>query len=110
MMKTCKINHSCTYIFSLLVLVPVVLLAGCVRQQVESHSTQPRPVAENAININTASREVLAKIPYIGEKSAAKIVEHRDKYGPFRRPEHLMLVDGIGDKKFQLIKNLIRTE
>lgn len=109
-MKTRKLPYTHTYIFSILLFVSAMLVAGCVRQQVESHSTQPPPVAENAININTATTEELAKIPYIGEKSAAKIVEHREKYGQFRRSEHLMLVEGISDKKFRMIRSLVRTE
>ena len=109
-MKTRKLNHAHTYIFSLLLFVSATLITACVRQQVESPSTDSPPLAENALNINTATKEQLAKIPYIGEKSAAKIVEHREKYGPFRKPEHMMLVDGISDKKFRLLRTLIKTE
>ncbi len=38
---------------------------------------------------------------------AERIVAHREKYGPFRRPEHLMMVRGISDKKFREIQSLI---
>jgi len=110
-MKTRKANHSHTYIFSMLLLVSAMLLSACAQRRIESRSiSPPPPLSENAININTASREELAKTPYIGEASAARIVEYREKYGPFRRPEHLMLVDGIGEKKYRLIRSLIRTE
>ena len=64
----------------------------------------------NAININTASLDELQRIPYIGEKLAAKIIEHRDVNGPFRRVEHLMLVQGISDKRFRKIRPLVRVE
>jgi competence protein ComEA len=87
----------------------VLLIAACTQQRIESRSTYSPPLSESAININTATKEELAKIPYIGDKSATKIVEHREKHGPFRKPEHLMLVEGISDKKFRLIRNLIRT-
>lgn len=66
--------------------------------------------SEKLININQANKEQLATIPNIGEKTAENIIEHREKYGKFRKPEHLLLVRGISDKKFREIKNLIRTE
>ena len=67
-------------------------------------------IAGNALNINTASVEELEKLPNIGAKTAQRIVEHREKYGNFRKPEHLILVPGISDKRFRQLQNLIRTE
>ncbi len=50
------------------------------------------------ININTASVKELEKLPGIGKGLAERIVEHREKNGPFRRPEHLIMVRGISDR------------
>ncbi len=77
----------------------------------ETHSTAnaPAPVT-GRININTASVEELEKLPGIGKALAARIVEHRENYGPFRRPEHLMVVPGISDRKFRSMRNLIVAE
>jgi|SRR5687767_8555624 len=66
--------------------------------------------AENAVNINTAPVEELEKLPNIGAKLAQKIVEHREKYGRFRKPEHLILVAGVSDRRFRQLQNLIKTE
>ncbi len=41
---------------------------------------------------------------------AAQIVEHRERYGPFRRPEHLMLIPGISDSRFRKIRDLVRVD
>jgi len=38
---------------------------------------------------------------------AALIVSHRERYGAFRRAEHLMMVRGISDKKFRELQPLI---
>ena len=38
---------------------------------------------------------------------AERIIEHREKFGPFRRPEHLIIVRGISDKRFRALQNLI---
>jgi len=66
--------------------------------------------AENAVNINTTSSAELEKLPFIGTGTAQKIIEHREKYGKFRRVEHLLLIQGISDKKFRQIKNLVKIE
>lgn len=65
---------------------------------------------ENAINVNTASAEELEKIPYIGGKIAGRIIAYRNANGPFRRVEHLMLVDGISDQRFRQIREFVRVE
>jgi competence protein ComEA len=67
-------------------------------------------VYTNAVNLNTASAEELQRIPHIGEKLASKIIEHREVRGPFRRVEHLMLIQGISDKRFRKIRPLVRVE
>ena len=68
---------------------------------------QPLP---HAVNINTAPLEELQKIPHIGESLARKIVEHRETNGPFRRVEHLMLIQGVSDKRYRKIRPLVRVE
>jgi competence protein ComEA len=66
--------------------------------------------AEYAININTATLDELQRIPHVGEKVAAKIIGYREINGPFRRVEHLMLIQGISDKRFRKIRPLVRVE
>jgi len=62
------------------------------------------------INLNTASARELEKLPGIGRALAARIIEHREKYGPFRRPEHLIIVRGISDRRFRALRDLITVE
>jgi competence protein ComEA len=62
------------------------------------------------ININTASAKELETLPGIGEGLAQRIIEHREKYGRFRRAEHLMMVRGISDKRFRALRELITVE
>ncbi len=66
--------------------------------------------SESSININTASAEELEKLPHVGARIARRIVEHREKYGKFRKPEYLLLVDGISDRHFREMRNLIKVE
>lgn len=89
----------------------LILVSGC-QIQPTVRNTAPDAVPERgvAININTASLNELQRIPHVGEKVAARIIEHRDINGPFRRVEHLMLIQGISDKRFRKIRPLVRVE
>jgi competence protein ComEA len=62
------------------------------------------------ININTASKKELEKLPGIGNGLAERIIDYREKYGPFRRTEHLIIVRGISDKRFRALRDLITVE
>lgn len=58
------------------------------------------------ISINSASKEELMTLPGIGEKTALKIIEYR-KVQTFKTIEDIKNVKGIGDKKYEKIKDLI---
>ena len=63
--------------------------------------------AGGKININTASAEELVQLDRVGPKYAARIVEFRDQNGPFKAPEDIMQVAGIGPKTFEANKDRI---
>lgn len=62
------------------------------------------------ININTASVEELVQLKWIGPKYAQRIVEYREKNGPFEKPEDIMLVSGIGPRAWEANKDRIVVE
>lgn len=96
----------------LLVIIPCGALVCCVGEHTEPDSPPQNQtsVARTAININTASASELEKLPHVGEKIARQIVEHREKFGKFRRVEQLLLVDGISDERFREMRNFIKAE
>ncbi len=55
--------------------------------------------------INTATLEQWDEVPDIGEKTAQKILDYRNTYGDFKRPEDLLNVSGIGEKTLEKIMN-----
>jgi competence protein ComEA len=73
-----------------------VLGAGTIQ------AADPRPV-----DLNTATVEQLQTLPRIGPAVAQRIVEYREKNGPFRRTAELMNVKGIGEKTFEGLKDLV---
>lgn len=61
------------------------------------------------VNINTADASQLALLPRIGPSVAQKIVAFRKDNGPFKSADDLLLVPGIGEKTFALLKPYLAT-
>lgn len=59
------------------------------------------------VNINTAGIEQLQTLPGVGPATAERIVQFRQEHGPFLKPEDLMNVKGIGEKKFARLQPMI---
>jgi competence protein ComEA len=68
--------------------------------------------AENSgkINLNKATVEELSQLKGIGMKYAERIVQYRDKNGPFKNVEDLLNVQGIGSKTIEKNKDRIIVE
>lgn len=59
------------------------------------------------ININTADEEEWMQLPGIGKTVAQAIIAYREQHGRFQYIEQLMLVDGIGEKRFAQIRDYL---
>ena len=59
------------------------------------------------VNINTADASQLEQLPGVGPSTAAAIIHERETNGLFAAPEDLMRVTGIGEKKFEKVRDLI---
>lgn len=123
------INKYSTYIG--IVLVQVILIgAGLVLLGVntkkEAYTTYTGPAKEISeapkatpqvtgtsteraliVNLNSATQEEFELLSGIGEATALKIIEYRNTNGPFKKIEDIMNVSGIGEKKFEDIKDSI---
>ncbi|MBC8144116.1 MAG: ComEA family DNA-binding protein [bacterium] len=75
----------------------------------ESRSARSSDLPTSPVNLNTAATADLVRLPGVGDKTAAAIVERR-KHIPFRRAEDLMEVKGIGEKKFAKIKPYVKVK
>ncbi|MBF0204423.1 MAG: helix-hairpin-helix domain-containing protein [Desulfamplus sp.] len=65
-------------------------------------------VKVKTININTATVDQLSEgLMKVGLKYGAAIVKYREENGPFQTPEDIKKVKGIGDKIFEMNKNVI---
>ena len=63
--------------------------------------------SDGRININSASRSELMDLPGIGSVLSERIVEYRRINGPFSKIEDLRNVSGIGDKRYDTVKDRI---
>jgi len=68
---------------------------------------QEKITQSKIININTASRYQLTRLPGIGPKFAERIIEYRDAHGSFSSCQEIKQVKGIGQKKYQAISDKI---
>ncbi len=59
---------------------------------------------KKAVNINSADAAQLTLLPRVGQSLAQRIVDYRKENGPFKAPEDLMLVGGVGQRMFEMIK------
>jgi competence ComEA-like helix-hairpin-helix protein len=59
------------------------------------------------IDLNSATAEELTTLPGIGAVLSARIVEYRQRNGPFRRPEDIIIINGISERKFRRLAGLV---
>jgi competence protein ComEA len=62
---------------------------------------QKKSPPAKALDLNSATAEQLQRVPGIGPKTAAAIVDFRKKSGPFRRVEDLLAIKGISKRKLE---------
>ena len=78
------------------------------RQRIEESEIKKTDIAYK-INLNTATKEELADLPYIGEKTAEKIINYREK-SPFKSLTDLLNIEGIGQSIYKTIEGYIYIE
>ena len=66
-----------------------------------------KSLPEGMVNINTADEKELDKLPGIGPAMAKRIIEYRTENGAFQAPEEIKRVKGIGDAKYEKMKDKI---
>lgn len=75
-----------------------------------SLATAKKPLPSHLVDLNRAAPEELAQLPGVGAGLAARICEHRARYGSFRRVEHLLMVRGISERRFARVRPYVTVE
>ncbi len=95
-MQTTKMQLACLLMIGFaLAVCPTAALA----QQGKAPGTGEK------INLNTATIEQLQTLPGIGPATAKSILDYRAKVGKFNKVEEILNIKGIGEKKYQQIKD-----
>lgn len=74
---------------------------------VSSDDEEKKNAQNSKVNINTATQAQLETLPGIGPSTATKIISYRKEKGKFTKIEDIKEVSGIGDSKFEKIKDSI---
>ena len=83
----------------------LILCLGLAFSSVSVLAQKSAPVPSEKINLNSANTEQLQSLPGIGPAIAKNILEYRAKVGKFNKIEEIINVKGVGEKKFQKIKD-----
>lgn len=96
-------------VFFIAVLAVVAMGAPPLLPSTALATTHTEVLDENfgKVDINTARVEELATLPGIGDTLAERILAYREQNGPFQTIEELQNVSGIGEKKWEAIRELI---
>ena len=73
----------------------------------EENNTSNSSKEDSKVNINTANQSELDSLPGIGPSIAQKIIDYREENGNFKTIEELQNVKGIGDAKYEEIKDRV---
>ena len=70
---------------------------------------QKKEMPKAPIDVNIATKQELMRLPGVGEKMAENIIQYRSTK-KFGKTDDMMLVKGIGKKKFEKMKNFVTVE
>lgn len=86
------------------VIVMIFLFAFAIASAVQAGDTTVK------IDINKATAQELTQLKGIGDKTAEQIIEYRTNTAKFTKIEDIMNIKGIGEKKFEAIKDQITVD
>lgn len=80
------------------------------RQQTVDEMSLSEFLRYDSLNLNTADREALVKLPGVGEAIAQNILDYREASGGFASPEELLNVRYIGEKRYAELMRYVYAE
>lgn len=60
--------------------------------------------------MNRATATELTQLPGVGEVMSRRIIQYRERNGPFRRPEEVIIIENFSEKKYRAIADMICVE
>jgi competence ComEA-like helix-hairpin-helix protein len=59
------------------------------------------------IDLNSATADELMTLPGVGKVTAAKIIEFRERHGPFRRPQDIIIIHGLSERRYRKLADFV---
>jgi len=99
--------------------VPIILALSACHSSGEQAAA---PVAESnrnarinaarqpCINLNRATAAELMQLPGVGEVMSRRIIQYRERHGPLRRPEEIIIIENFSEKKYRAIADRVCVE
>ncbi len=78
------------------------------QSRVRGSARPGKPLLVAALDLNAADAGTLLALPGIGPTLAERIVAYREAHGPFRNPEDLLQIPGMGPKRWDRIRPLVQ--
>jgi len=85
-------------IFSVIIFLSGIVLAQTVKGVEQEVEVEAAEEVQMEININTADLKELMQLKGVGEVLGQRIIEYREKNGPFENVEDILNVNGVGEK------------
>jgi len=99
--------------FFILLVVFTITFGGCAphenRAKTEAAASSTSR-SQPCVNLNQATADELKTLPGVGEVTAKRIIDYRQRNGRFRRPEEIIIIQGFSEKKYRAIADLICVE
>ncbi len=95
---------SCVAMGLLMLLATTVAAAATAAPPATERPAESRQAQAAPVDVNTATEAELVTVPGIGKALAQRIVEFREKNGPFAKIDDLIKVRGIGEKSLQRLR------
>ena len=92
---------------SLVALALALAIAGGTGLVAYAAPADAQASVQAPVNLNQASAEELIALKGIGPKMAERIIAYREEHGPFKAVDQLVQVKGIGNVKFQKLKDQV---
>ncbi len=101
---------SALVLLAVLATLPAAAASTPTKAPAQAPAQAPAKAEAGVVNVNTATAAQLVLLPRIGPAIAQRIVALRKSDGPFKAAKDLMLVRGIGESTFALVKGYVVVE
>ncbi|MEN3046091.1 MAG: helix-hairpin-helix domain-containing protein [Candidatus Hydrothermales bacterium] len=92
----------------LYLLIFIIIVGDLGEKFLIERKSEPKLIKIEKIDFNLADFEDLMNLPSIGPRLASRIIEFRNQRGEIKKPEELLEIKGLGEKRLEIIKKYFK--